>query len=145
MPNRPMTATVGALLTVMGLLVTVESALAHHAFEAEFDKNRPVELRGTVTKMEWVNPHSWLHITVTKPDGTTESWMLEGGTPNTLFRRGITKDSLRYGMEIVAKGFQARDGALRASGTNLTFADGRTLFFGSSGVGAPPPDPAPRP
>lgn len=132
--------------TIIGLSLLAGGVpvLAHHAFDAEFDRNRPVELRGTVTKMEWVNPHSWLHIAVKKADGTTEEWMLEGGTPNTLLRRGITRNSLTVGIELVAKGFQARDGAPRASGTNLTFLDGRVLFLGSSGVGAPPPDPSPK-
>jgi hypothetical protein len=133
------------VIALVGLATATIPTSAHHAFDAEFDKNSPVELRGVVTKMEWVNPHSWLHISVKKSDGTTEDWMLEGGTPNTLFRRGITKDSIRVGVEVFAKGFQARDGSHKASGTNLTFADGRTLFFGSSGVGAPPPDPSPRP
>jgi hypothetical protein len=138
-----MRAAIMTTVTLWAVAAAPQITLGHHAFDAEFDKNSPVELRGTVTKMEWVNPHSWLHIAVKRPDGTTEAWMLEGGTPNTLFRRGITKDSVRVGAEVVAKGFQARDGSHKASGTNLTFADGRTLFFGSTGIGAPPSDPSP--
>jgi hypothetical protein len=110
---------------------------AHHAFSAEFDGNKPVKLTGTVTKMEWVNPHAWIHIDVKKPDGTVEKWMVEGGTPNTLVRRGLRKSDLPAGTVIVVNGFRAKDGALRANGTNLTLPDGRQLFLGSSGTGAP--------
>jgi hypothetical protein len=105
--------------------------MAHHAFSAEFDANRPVQLRGIVTKMEWVNPHSWIHIDVKKADGTVESWMIEGGTPNTLLRRGFTKTSLAAGTEILVDGFQAKDGSRRANGRDLTLPDGRKLFVGS--------------
>jgi hypothetical protein len=110
---------------------------AHHAFSAEFDANRPVLLEGTVTKMEWVNPHSWIHIDVTRPNGTVEKWMIEGGTPNTLLRRGLTKKDLPAGTRIKVEGFQAKDGGMRANGRNLTLPDGRALFLGSSGTGAP--------
>src|ERR687885_565878 len=112
-------------------------ALAHHSFAAEFDAKKPVKLQGTVTKMEWVNPHSWIHIDVKKPDGTVEKWMVEGGTPNTLLRRGLRKQDLPPGTVIKVEGFQAKDGGLRANGRNLTLPDGRALFFGSSGTGAP--------
>jgi len=112
--------------------------LAHHAFGGEFDPNRPVLLKGTVTKIEWVNPHAWIHVDVAKPDGTMEEWMVEGGTPNTLLRRGITKESLAIGTQIVVDGYQTRDHSLlRANGRNITFPDGRKLFLGSSGTGAP--------
>ncbi|PYR51834.1 MAG: hypothetical protein DMF89_04555 [Acidobacteria bacterium] len=110
---------------------------AHHAFSAEFDANRPVQLEGVVTRMEWVNPHSWIHIDVKKPDGTVEKWMIEGGTPNTLIRRGLRKQDLLPGTEIKVDGYQSKDGALRANGRNLTLANGRALFMGSSGTGAP--------
>ena len=110
---------------------------AHHAFAAEFDANKPVSLKGTVTKMEWVNPHTWLHLDVKKPDGTVENWAIEAGTPNVLFRRGFTKDSLPPGTEVVVDGYQAKDGSHRANGRDLTFPDGRKLFMGSSGTGAP--------
>lgn len=113
-------------------------ALAHHAFGGEFDANRPVLLRGPVVKVEWVNPHAWIHMEVKKPDGTTEVWMVEGGSPNSLLRQGITRASLPVGTEIVVDGYQARDHTLkRANGRNITYPDGRKLFFGSSGTGAP--------
>ena len=114
------------------------AALAHHAFAAEFDANKPVNLRGPVTKVEWINPHAWIHIDNKNPDGTITPWMVEGGTPNTLLRRGITRDSLQVGTEIVVDGYQTRDHSLlRGNGRNITFTDGRKLFMGSSGTGAP--------
>jgi len=113
------------------------SVSAHHAFAAEFDANKPVSFKGTVTKMEWVNPHTWLHVDVKKTDGTVENWAIEAGTPNVLFRRGFTKESLLPGTEIVIEGYQAKDGSHRCNGRDLTFPDGRKLFLGSSGTGAP--------
>jgi Family of unknown function (DUF6152) len=110
---------------------------AHHAFAAEFDANKPVSFKGTITKMEWVNPHTWLHVDVRKPDGAVENWAIEAGTPNVLFRRGFTKESLLPGTEVVVEGYQAKDGSHRANGRDLTFPDGRKLFLGSSGTGAP--------
>jgi hypothetical protein len=110
---------------------------AHHAFAAEFDANKPVSFKGTITKMEWVNPHTWMHVDVKKPDGTVENWAVEAGTPNVLFRRGFTKESLLPGTEVVVDGYQAKDGSHRANGRDLTFPDGRKLFLGSSGTGAP--------
>ena len=113
-------------------------ARAHHAFGGEFDANRPVLLKGAVVKVEWVNPHAWIHIAVKQPDGKTEVWMVEGGSPNSLLRAGVTKDSLPVGTEIVVDGYQARDHTLkRANGRNITYPDGRKLFLGSSGTGAP--------
>ena len=119
----------GAALLVAGSVPLV----AHHAFGAEFDANRPVLLKGKITRIEWVNPHAWIHL---KTD-TGEEWMVEGGTPNTLLRRGITRDSLTIGTEIVVDGYQSKDRSNRANGRDLTFPDGRKLFMGSSGTGAP--------
>ena len=110
---------------------------AHHAFSAEFDSNRPLHMEGTVVRMEWINPHSWVHIEVTNDDGSKTVWMVEGGTPNTLFRRGFTKDSLAAGTDIVVDGYQAKDGSDKMNGRDLTFPDGSKLFLGSSGTGAP--------
>ena len=113
-------------------------ALAHHAFGGEFDSTKPVVLKGPITKVEWVNPHAWIHLQVTKPDGTKEEWMVEGGSPNSLLRRGVTKEALTVGTLIVVDGYQARDHRLlRANGRNITYPDGRKLFLGSSGTGAP--------
>jgi len=113
------------------------SVSAHHAFAAEFDAKKSVSFKGTVTKMEWINPHTWLHVDVKKPDGTVENWAIEAGTPNVLFRRGFTKESLLPGTEVVIEGYQAKDGSHRANGRNLTLPDGKMLFLGSSGTGAP--------
>jgi len=124
----------GAALVATAAAVPV---IAHHSFAAEFDAKRPVKLRGTVTKMEWINPHSWIHIDVKTADGKTEKWMVEGGAPNALLRRGWNKNSLLPGTEILVEGFQAKDGATRANGRDITFPDGKKLFVGSSGTGAP--------
>jgi hypothetical protein len=136
-----MKSTKATLLTALAGAAVVIAAgvpvIAHHAFGAEFDPNRPVLLKGKVTKVEWVNPHAWIHLAVTKADGTTEEWMVEGGTPNTLLRRGITRDSLTVGTEIVVDGYQSKDRSNRANGRDVTFPDGRKLFMGSSGTGAP--------
>ena len=121
----------------LGLMLTAVPAMAHHAFNSEFDAKKHIEFKGTVTKMEWINPHAWIHIDVKKPDGKVEQWMIEGGTPNTLIRRGFTKNSLQAGTVIVVDGFQAKDGSLKANGRDLTLPDGRKLFLGSSGTGAP--------
>jgi hypothetical protein len=134
------------LCIIATLSFSTAAVEAHHAFGAEFDANRPVLLKGKVVKMEWVNPHAWIHVEVVKPDGSKEVWMVEGGSPNSLLRRGVTRDSLPLGTEIVVDGYQSRDHSLlRANGRNVTFVDGRKLFLGSSGVGAPPDNAAPTP
>lgn len=119
------------------LLIAGTPLVAHHAFSAEFNPNAPVKLQGPITKVELINPHAWIHMKVTKPDGKVEEWAVEGGTPNTLQRRGITRNTVAIGTVIVVSGYQAKDGTLRANGRNITFPDGRTLFMGSSGTGAP--------
>ena len=134
MRSRLFGVVAGAAFAVAAAVVPV---MAHHSFAAEFDAKKPVKLRGTVTKMEWINPHSWIHIDVKTPDGKVEQWMVEGGAPNALLRRGWNKNSLLPGTEILVEGFQAKDGALRANGRDITFPDGKKLFVGSSGIGAP--------
>ena len=125
-----------------GLLaaLTATPLVAHHAFNAEFDAKRPVKFKGTVTKMVWVNPHAWIYVDVKKADGSVEEWMVEAGTPNTLLRRGLTRQSLPAGTEITVDGYQSKDGSLRANGRDLTLPNGQTLFIGSSGTGAPSDD-----
>src|SRR5215467_7298797 len=123
------------------LLFASIPAAAHHAFCAEFDATRPVLLKGKIVKIEWVNPHTWIHVEIAKEGGGTEVWMVEGGSPNSLIRRGATKNSFPVGTEVVVDGYQARDhNELRANARNVTFPDGRKLFLGSTGTGAPEPD-----
>jgi hypothetical protein len=120
-----------------GILAAVVPALAHHAFSAEFDANSPVELKGTVTKMEWINPHSWIHIDVMNAAGETEAWMVEGGAPNAILRRGFDASSLKPGTVLLVEGYRARDGSNRANGRDITFEDGSKLFVGVGTRGAP--------
>jgi len=134
---NPMRLQLTIALAAAALVSSAAPAFAHHAFAAEFDANKPLKLQGTVTKMEWINPHAWIHIDVKKPDGKVEQWMIEGGTPNTLFRRGFSKTSLMPGTVIVVDGYQAKDGSMKANGRDLTLPDGKKLFLGSSGTGAP--------
>jgi len=119
-------------LSAVGLLLAAIPAWSHHAFTAEFDANQPIKLRGTVVRFELINPHSWIHMDVKNADGTTTRWMIEGGTPNTWLRQGITKKTLPIGGEILVDGYRAKDGSNRANGRDVTFADGRKLFLGSS-------------
>ena len=134
MRTRLAVAVAGLSLLLPGMAA---SLLAHHSFNAEFDPKKPVSFTGTLTKMQWTNPHVWLFVDVKKPDGSVENWGFEAGTPNVLFRRGFSKSSLPAGTEIMIDGYQAKDGSMRANGRDLTFPDGRTLFLGSSGTGAP--------
>ena len=132
-----------SLLLILTGFVTAQSQLAaHHAFSSEFDSDKPIELIGIISRMEWVNPHTWLHMTAALEDGNTQEWMLEGGTPNTLLRAGLTQTILQPGTEIRVRGYQSKDPdcipKCRGSGRDITFADGRNIFMGSSGVGAPP-------
>jgi len=121
------------VLTGVGLLLAAAVPVwAHHAFAAEFDSKQPVKLHGTVTRMEWINPHSWIHIDVKDTDGKVINWMIEGGSPNTLFRRGFTKESLLPGTEIIVDGYRSRDGTFRANGRDITLPDGRKLFLGGN-------------
>jgi hypothetical protein len=133
MKGRTLCSVIGALLVG----ATFQQANAHHSFAAEFDANQPVELKGTITKMEWINPHSWLHIDVKNADGSTTPWMIEGATPNTLLRRGFTREAVKTGTDITIIGYRAKNGANRANGRDLILPDGSRLFMSSSGTGAP--------
>jgi hypothetical protein len=119
-------------LTFAAAMLAAVPARAHHAFAAEFDINQPVRLQGKVSRMEWVNPHAWIHVDVTGPDGKVASWMVEGGSPNILLRRGFTKESLLPGTEITVEGYRAKNGENWANGSNITFKDGKRLFLGGS-------------
>lgn len=121
----------------VALVLAAAPAVAHHAFSAEFDAKKPVHLEGLVTKIEMINPHAWVHLDVKGPDGTVTTWMIEAGSPNVLLRRGFTLTTVTPGMTIVVDGFQAKDGSLRANGRDITLPEGRKLFVGPHGTGAP--------
>jgi len=128
-----------ALVAILGLgvLAAAAPAVAHHAFSAEFDADRPLQLHGTVTRTEWINPHSWIHIDVENEDGAVESWAIECGAPNALIRRGLNKNSIPAGTELVVDGFGAKDGSNTANARDITLPDGSQFYVGSSGTGAP--------
>jgi len=136
-----LTKTCVALAFAVASTVFAAPALAHHAFSAEFDAKKPVHLEGVVTKIELINPHVWIHIDALGPDGKVSSWMVEAGSPNVLLRRGFTKNTVAPGTRVVVDGYQAKDSSLRANGRDITLPDGRKLFLGSSGTGAPYDDP----
>ena len=135
-----MRTNLAVMAVVAGSVLASLPVWAHHSFAAEFDANKPLKLHGTVTKMDWVNPHAWVYLDVKNPDGSVTSWMVEGGSPNALLRRGFNKNSLLPGTEISVNAFQAKDGTNRANGQSLTLADGKKLFLGSSGEGTGAPE-----
>jgi len=132
-----MRAKLAVLVVGAGLLLAAVPLMAHHSFAAEYDATKPVKFTGTVTQMEWINPHAWIHLDVKSPDGKVVNWMVEAGAPNALLRRGFNKQSLLPGTVISVEGYQAKDGANRANGRDITYQDGKKLFVGSSGTGAP--------
>ena len=132
-----MRAKLSVVVAGLGLMLAAVPVLAHHSFAAEYDAQKPVKFQGTVTQMEWINPHAWIHVDVKQADGKTVNWMVEAGAPNALLRRGFNKQSLLPGTVIMVEGYQAKDGAMRANGRDITYTDGRKLFVGSSGTGAP--------
>ena len=139
--NKKKLIIAGAIGAALSVAVAGGAAWAHHAFAAEFDGKAPVLLRGKVTKVEWINPHAWVHLNAAGPDGQVREWMVEGGTPNTLLRAGIDRNTLKAGTEIIVRGYQSKDKACtpicKANGRDVTFPDGRKVFMGSSGTGAP--------
>lgn len=132
-----MGAKLATLLFVIGLTLTPVPAFAHHSFAAEFDANQPITLTGTLTKMEWVNPHGWIYIDVKNPDGKMQNWAIEAGAPNALLRRGLRKTDFPIGTEVVVKGYRAKNGSPTANGQSVTFKDGRNFFLGASDTGTP--------
>jgi hypothetical protein len=141
MGKRLSISVVSTAMVLLTVFTVPRPVAAHHAFGSEFDANAPVLLKGKIVKIEWVNPHTWIHVEITKDDGTKEVWMVEGGSPNTLLRRGANKNTFPVGTDVVVDGYQARDHSeKRANARNVTFPDGRKLFLGSTGTGAPNPE-----
>ena len=136
-PRLTLAAALAVLAGLGWLLTSVAPVQAHHAFGAEFDPKKPLLLKGPVVRVEWVNPHTWIHIEITKEDGEKEVWMVEGGTPNSLLRRGLKRDTIKIGQVVIVDGYQAKDRSNRANGRDVTFEDGQKFFLGSSGTGAP--------
>ena len=134
---RPRSELSIAFSVAAAMLFAAAPAFAHHAFAAEFDAKKPVHLEGVVTKVELINPHAWIHVDVKAADGKVASWMIEAGSPNVLLRRGFTKTTVAPGTQVVVDGYQAKDGSMKANGRDITLPDGRKLFLGSSGTGAP--------
>jgi hypothetical protein len=132
-----MRRTLSVVMMGLGVVVATMPAVAHHSFSAEYDRQQPLTLKGTVTKMEWINPHAWLYIDVKGPDGRVVNWAIEEGSPNALFKRGWTKNSVMPGLEIIVEGYRAKDGSLKVNAGTVTLPDGRHMFAGSSGTGAP--------
>jgi Family of unknown function (DUF6152) len=123
--------------SIAGLLAAAAPAWAHHAFAAEFDAKKPIHLEGTLTKVELINPHSWIHVEVANPDGTKTEWMCEAGSPNILLRRGFNKNTFAPGTKVIVDGYQSKDGSMRMNGRDITLPNGQKLFLGSTGTGAP--------
>jgi hypothetical protein len=139
-----MSLTLRALLTAVVVLSVSRVSVAHHAFNAEFDAKKPILLKGSVTKMEWINPHAWIYLDAKGPDGKVRNWAVELGAPNALMRRGWRKNSMPAGSQIIVSGFLAKNATATVNGRDVTFSDGRKLFVGSSGTGAPDDDRRPR-
>jgi hypothetical protein len=130
------------LLVIASFLGAAAPAFAHHSFASEFDINQPIDLKGTLTKFDFVNPHGWIYVDVKGDDGKVVNWAVETGGPGALLRRGVRKDSFPVGVEVVVKGFRAKNGSPKANGASIKLADGRDYFLGSSGPGVPGGDPA---
>jgi hypothetical protein len=137
MSSQGLAGMLAAVALGVGAGLVTTPVHTHHAFSAEFDANRPVHFEGTIARVEWINPHTWIHIDVPQDDGSVERWMIEGGNPHNLLRRGITRNVIGVGMPIVVDGYASKDGTRRANGRDLRLPDGRSFFLGSSGTGAP--------